>query len=74
MLEPQFEPAQLAAASNSAHPSVVNIVGPLAHSGNVTRQAGAAWPLDCVWPGESVKIVASVPERATTVAAAVGRP
>ena len=62
------------AASNRAQPFAVNVAGPLANSGNVSRQAGAAAPVARAAPGAITNTDASVPARATTVAEAAGRP
>ena len=70
----QFAVLHETAASNNAQPFAVNVAGPLAHSGKVSRQAGAAAPEKRAAPGAITTTDASVPARATTVADAAGRP
>jgi len=65
--------AQSAAASNIAQPCVVNVVGAFAKIGKLSRQPGAGWPPANGMPAAIVKIVASAPVRATTVAEVAAR-
>ncbi len=60
--------AHAAAASNIAQPSAVKVVGALPKIGKLIRQPAAGWPPASGRPAAIVKIVASEPLRATTVA------